>query len=95
MTNGLSNSYQLGESTFTAKDKDAFQPVTSHSLIGDFVVRSKHDISSFYRDTPGIWMVGVAEKTCSGRPDQPETRKTGFLPVGPMLFDILHSIPYM
>ena len=24
-----------------------FQPVASHSLIGDFVVRSKHGISSF------------------------------------------------
>ena len=75
-----------------ANDKDASQPVASHSLIGDFVVRSKHDISSFYRDTPGIWTVGVAEQACSGRPDQPETRETGFLSVGPMLFYILHLI---
>ena len=75
-----------------ANDKDASQPVVSHSLIGDFVVRSGHDISSFYRDTPDIWSVGVAEKACSGRPDEPETRKTGSIPVGPMLFGILHLI---
>ena len=43
-------------------------------------------------DTPGIWTIGVAEQTCSGRPGQSETRKTGSIQVGPMLFDIPHLI---
>ena len=73
-----------------ANDKGVFQPVVLYSLICDLVVCSKYDASSFYRDTPVIWTIGVAEQTCSGRPGQPETRKTGSIQAGPVLFDIPH-----
>ena len=75
-----------------ADDKGVFQPVALNSLICGHVVCSKYDASSFLRDTPGIWTIGVAEQTCSGRPGQPETRKTGSIQAGPVLFDIPHLI---
>ena len=40
----------------------------------------------------GIWTIGEAKQTCSDRPDQPETRKTGSIQAGPVLFDIPHLI---
>ena len=75
-----------------ANGKGVFQPVALYILICDLVVCSKYDASSFYRDTPGIWTIGVAEQTYSGRPGQPETRKTGSIQAGPALFDIPYLI---
>ena len=69
-----------------------FQPVALYSLICDLVVCSNYDASNFYRDTLGIWTIGVAEQTCAGRSDQPETRKTGSIQAGPVFFDISHLI---
>ena len=53
---------------------------------------SQYDASSFYCDTSGIWTIGVAEQICSGQPGQPETRKTGSIQAGQVLFDIPHLI---